>query len=159
VRAADRRLAKADDLSVAPREPADLVGVGEALVSESGHDSAFHIKRGCGRSGDATTNLYHVHRIHLRIRLEPYLHLWLDEGARSRVLTSILGSYRETVGVHLITGLGSIALAKLTPADVQAFLNRKQASGLSARRVQYVTVFVPDPPPWFCGGEPTQARS
>ena len=32
-------------------------------------------------------------------------------------------------------GLGNIAIAKLTPAEVQAFLNRKQASGLSARRV------------------------
>ena len=33
-------------------------------------------------------------------------------------------------------GLGRIALAKLTPADVQSFLNRKSQSGLSARRVQ-----------------------
>ena len=35
-------------------------------------------------------------------------------------------------------GLGKIALAKLTPAEVQAFLNRKLESGLSPRRVQYI---------------------
>jgi site-specific recombinase XerD len=68
----------------------------------------------------------------------PYLRQWLDEAARPRVRASTLKSYREIVEGHLVPGLGNIALAKLTPAEVQAFLNRKQASGLSARRVQYI---------------------
>jgi hypothetical protein len=33
--------------------------------------------------------------------------------------------------------LGKIGLAKMTPAEVQAFLNRKLDGGLSPRRVQY----------------------
>ena len=74
----------------------------------------------------------------LRIKVGPYLRQWLDEVARPRVRASTLKSYREIVEVHLVPGLGHIALAKLTPAEVQAFLNRKQASGLSARRVQYI---------------------
>ena len=68
----------------------------------------------------------------------PYLRQWLDEVARPRVRASTLKSYREIVEGHLVPGLGHIALAKLTPAEVQAFLNRKQASGLSPRRVQYI---------------------
>ena len=68
----------------------------------------------------------------------PYLRQWLDEVARPRVRASTLKSYREIVEGHLVPELGNIALAKLTPAEVQAFLNRKQASGLSPRRVQYI---------------------
>ena len=74
----------------------------------------------------------------LRIKVGPYLRQWLDEVARPRVRASTLKSYREIVEGHLVPELGHIALAKLTPAEVQAFLNRKQASGLSARRVQYI---------------------
>ena len=74
----------------------------------------------------------------LRIKVGPYLRQWLDEVARPRVRASTLKSYREIVEGHLVPGLGNIALAKLTPAEVQAFLNRKQASGLSPRRVQYI---------------------
>ncbi len=54
------------------------------------------------------------------------------------VRASTLKSYREIIEGHVVPGLGNIALAKPTPADVQAFLNGKQASGLSPRRVQYI---------------------
>jgi integrase len=74
----------------------------------------------------------------LRMKVGPYLHQWLDEVARPRVRASTLKSYREIVEGHLVPELGRIPLAKLTPADVQTFLNGKQASGLSARRVQYL---------------------
>ncbi len=40
----------------------------------------------------------------------------------------------------MIPGLGRISIAKLTPAEVQAFLNAKLESGLSPRRVQYIRV-------------------
>jgi integrase len=39
---------------------------------------------------------------------------------------------------HLIPGLGRRPLAKLTPEEVQAFLNRKLSSGLSPRSVQFM---------------------
>jgi integrase len=74
----------------------------------------------------------------LRIKVGPYLRQWLDEVARPRVRASTLKSYREIVEGHLVPELGNIPIAKLTPAEVQAFLNRKQASDLSARRVQYI---------------------
>ena len=47
-------------------------------------------------------------------------------------------SYSELVRVHLGPGLGRIPLVKLTPEDVQELINRKLASGLSPRRVQYI---------------------
>ena len=62
-------------------------------------------------------------------------------------------SYDDIVRLHLIPGLGRIALAKLTPAEVQAFLSAKRESGLSARRVQMlhailtVARLLPGPPP------------
>jgi integrase len=60
----------------------------------------------------------------------------LEEVARPTIRASTYDSYRDIVEFHLVRGLGRIPLAKLTPADVQAFLNRKREAGLSARRVQ-----------------------
>ena len=74
----------------------------------------------------------------LRIRLGPYLRQWLEEVARPRVRASTFKSYREIVEGHLVPELGRIPLAKLTPADVQAFLNGRSAKNLSPRRVQYI---------------------
>ena len=39
-------------------------------------------------------------------------------------------------GGRVLPGLGRIALAKLSPTDVQAFLNARLVSGLTPRRVQ-----------------------
>jgi len=47
-------------------------------------------------------------------------------------------SYESIVRRHLVPELGRIHLARLTPADVQAMMNRKLAQGLSARRVDYL---------------------
>jgi integrase len=73
-----------------------------------------------------------------RQRLGPFLRHWLDEVARPTLRASTYESYDDLVTLHLIPGLGRIALAKLGPSDVQAFLNAKLASGLSPRRVQYM---------------------
>ena len=73
----------------------------------------------------------------LRTKLGPYLRSWLDEVAKPTIRYSTYKSYDEIVRKHLIPDLGRIPLAKLSPADVQAFLNAKSASGLSPRRVQY----------------------
>jgi integrase len=54
------------------------------------------------------------------------------------VRASTLESYRDIVTLHRVPGLGRIALARLSPVDVQAFLNRKAASGLSPRRVAMI---------------------
>ncbi|CAN5863024.1 site-specific integrase [soil metagenome] len=73
-----------------------------------------------------------------REKVGPFLRRWLDEAARPTLRASTHSSYNDILVGHLIPGLGHIALAKLTPAEVQAFLNRKLASGLSPRRVQYI---------------------
>jgi integrase len=71
-----------------------------------------------------------------RAKTGPFLREWLEEVAKPTIRASTYDSYRDIVELHLVPGLGRIPLAKLTPADVQAFLNRKREGGLSPRRVQ-----------------------
>ncbi len=73
-----------------------------------------------------------------REKVGPFLRRWLDEVAKPTIRASTYESYDDILRLHLIKGLGHISLAKLTPAEVQTFLNRKLASGLSPRRVQYI---------------------
>jgi len=73
-----------------------------------------------------------------RQKLGPFLRNWLDEVARPALRSSTYDSYDDILRLHLIPGLGRISVAKLTPGEVQTFLNVKSASGLSPRRVQYI---------------------
>jgi len=73
-----------------------------------------------------------------RAKLGPFLRRWLDETAKPTIRASTYDSYDDIVALHLIPGLGRIAVARLTPAEVQGFLNKKLASGLSPRRVRYL---------------------
>ena len=73
-----------------------------------------------------------------REKLGPFLRRWLDETARPTLRASTYVSYDDILRLHLIPGLGRIAIAKLTPDEVQRFLNAKLADGLSPRRVQYI---------------------
>src|SRR5674476_1386400 len=67
-----------------------------------------------------------------------FLESWLTEVARVTVRPRTYVSYRYVVGLHLTPALGDLVLAALSPADVQAFLNAKSASGLSPRTVGYL---------------------
>lgn len=67
-----------------------------------------------------------------------YLTGWLDTTVRPSVRPMTYVSYESIVRRHLVPELGQIHLARLTPADVQAMMNRKLAEGLSARRVDYL---------------------
>src|SRR5664280_3493038 len=67
-----------------------------------------------------------------------FLEGWLAEIARVTVRPRTYVSYRYVVRFHLTPGLGDLPLAFLSPADVQAFLNVKSASGLSPRTVGYL---------------------
>jgi integrase len=67
-----------------------------------------------------------------------FLQGWLSEVARVTVRPRTYASYRYVVGLHLTPALGDLVLASLSPADVQAFLNAKSASGLSPRTVGYL---------------------
>ena len=72
-----------------------------------------------------------------RTKLGPFLRRWLDEVAKPTIRPSTHDSYHDIVTIHLVPGLGKIALAKLTPAEIQTFRNRKLAGGRSPRRVPY----------------------
>lgn len=67
-----------------------------------------------------------------------YLEDWLAEVVRGSVRPKTYVSYRSIVRLHLIPGLGAQPLVELRPADVQAFLNAKAASGLAPRTVAYL---------------------
>lgn len=67
-----------------------------------------------------------------------FLESWLTEVVRGTVRPRTFVSYRYVVDLHLVPGLGNLPLATLSPADVQAFLNAKAASGLSPRTVGYL---------------------
>src|SRR4051812_491314 len=73
-----------------------------------------------------------------RLKLGPFLRQWLDEVAKPRLRDSTYRSYDAIITHHLVPGLGHFALAKLTPADVQAFISGRSATDLSRRRVQYI---------------------
>ena len=67
-----------------------------------------------------------------------FLARWLEESAKTTVRPSTYTSYASYVHRHLIPGLGRHQLTKLTPQEVQSFLNRKLSAGMSPRTVQYL---------------------
>jgi integrase len=70
--------------------------------------------------------------------VERFLTQWLADSVTNRVRPSTLVSYASLVRLHIVPELGKVRLARLTPSQVQALLNRKLASGLSPRRVEYI---------------------
>lgn len=70
--------------------------------------------------------------------LGPYLDRWLEEVAKPRIRAKTYHSYAQLIRLYLKPDLGRMPLARLKPQDLQEFLNRKRASGLSARTVQYL---------------------
>ena len=72
-----------------------------------------------------------------RLTIAEYLGKWLTDSALPAVRPKTYHSYRQIVRLHLVPGLGRIKLGRLTPQDVQSFLNAKQTAGLSARTVGY----------------------
>lgn len=73
-----------------------------------------------------------------RQSLDKYLDYWLIESVKSTVRPYTFQSYSSLVHRHISPELGRVHLTKLTPQDVQAFMNAKQAAGLSPRSVQYL---------------------
>src|SRR5450759_1983162 len=69
--------------------------------------------------------------------LGAFLEAWLTDVVRLSVRPRTYTSYQYGWRLHLAPGLGHRPLAALSPADVQAFLNAKSASGLSPRTVAY----------------------
>jgi integrase len=72
-----------------------------------------------------------------RLTVQQYLTDWLENSVRGTVRGRTYESYEQIARVHLVPAIGRIALGRLTPADVQAYLNTKARTGLSARSVSY----------------------
>ena len=72
-----------------------------------------------------------------RLTTGAYLHQWLEEAVRPSVRPSSYQSYAGMVRRHLEPGLGHLPLVRLSPQQVQRFLNAKSAAGLSPRTVAY----------------------
>jgi integrase len=70
-----------------------------------------------------------------RQTISAYLGSWIAGYKQRRRLTSYERNER-TVRLHLIPGLGKIALAKLTSQQVEAFYTRKLAEGVTAYTVR-----------------------
>jgi integrase len=73
-----------------------------------------------------------------RLKVGAYLDQWLGEIATAKVRRKTLVVYRQLTRLHLKPGLGHKVLAKLTPQDVQQFVNKKLAAGLSSQTVKHL---------------------
>lgn len=71
------------------------------------------------------------------LTLGAYLTEWVDEVAARRVRRSTLYNYRLYIEQHLVPGLGTKRLDKLTARDVRLFLDHLRDGGIGARTVQY----------------------
>jgi site-specific recombinase XerC len=73
-----------------------------------------------------------------RLTVGAYLDQWLSEVATSRVRRKTFVVYQQLIRLHLKPGLGHKVLVKLTPREVQLFLNRKLNAGLSPQTVKHL---------------------
>jgi integrase len=72
-----------------------------------------------------------------RQTLGQYLQTWI-EGMKGQIRASSYRRYGDHVRIHLVPGLGRIALARLTPQHVQLFYARMLAEGLSSTTVHHL---------------------
>lgn len=72
-----------------------------------------------------------------RQTVSQFLDKWLQDSVKPTVRSKTYDSYGQIVRLYIAPALGKIQLAKLSPQQVQAFLNAKLESGLSPRTVQY----------------------
>jgi len=73
-----------------------------------------------------------------RQTLAQYLQSWLVEVVKPGVRPKTYKTYDYIVRLHIEPALGKKVLAKLSPQDIQRFLNDELKSGLSARTVRHI---------------------
>jgi integrase len=73
-----------------------------------------------------------------RQTVKQFLERWLSDCAKPSVRPKTFVSYSQLVRIHIIPELGRIQIAKLSPQQVQAFMNGRLSKGLSPRTVQYL---------------------
>lgn len=72
-----------------------------------------------------------------RITVKKYLEDWLEKTVKPNRRYSTWRGYEQIVRLYLVPELGKIRLSKLSPDDVEDFINKKTEDGLSPRTVQY----------------------
>lgn len=73
-----------------------------------------------------------------RQTVEQFLTRWLEDSVKPTVRPKTYHSYAQMTRLHIIPSLGRVDLTKLTPQQVQAWLNRKMSTGLAPRTVSYM---------------------
>jgi len=71
-----------------------------------------------------------------RQTVSQFLTRWLDE-KRTRLRPRAWATYEQAVRLHLIPGIGRIALARLTPAQLDTWFREHQQHGASPRAIRY----------------------
>jgi integrase len=73
-----------------------------------------------------------------RQTMEQFLGRWLEDSVKPTVRPKTYHSYAQMTRLHIVPDLGRVELTKLSPQQVQAWLNRKMSSGLAPRTVSYM---------------------
>jgi integrase len=73
-----------------------------------------------------------------RQSLEHYLASWLRDTVKPSVRPATYRSYSGLIRTHIAPELGNVTLEKLTPQQVQAFLNERLAAGSSPLTVAHI---------------------
>src|SRR5260370_12576770 len=76
-----------------------------------------------------------------RETVEQFLTSWI-EAYRHQVRLSSYTRYEHVVRLHLVPGLGSIVLSKLTPQQVRVYYTREMASVASTQTVRYCHILL-----------------
>jgi integrase len=71
-------------------------------------------------------------------KLGAFLETWLEGEIKRRRRAKTYASYAQMVGGHMLRELGSVKLTDLSARRIQAWLDAKEDSGLSARTVRYL---------------------
>ena len=73
-----------------------------------------------------------------KVTLGSYLEDWLEHAVQRNVRPWTYRGYEVHVRRHIVPELGSVPLAKLTPAQVRQWVSKKLASGLAPKTVHYM---------------------
>lgn len=73
-----------------------------------------------------------------RLTVGAFLEQWLHDAVRPSVRPSTYASYAGVVRSHLDPGLGHLPLARLSPQQVQTFLNEKASTRLAPGTIRYL---------------------
>src|SRR6266545_449744 len=73
-----------------------------------------------------------------RLTVGQFLTNWLSDTAQPSVRPATFKGYDGKIRTHILPALGKARLVKLTPQNLEAFLNQKRMAGLSPQTVQHL---------------------